>query len=167
VEVEDLAVPAGAGARVELRILRPAAAEGALPVVLYLRGDGARGGDRRVDDLPARELAAGLGAAVVVPAPGAQAAEHRGELEHAYAILCWVGREGGRRGLDGERIVLAGDAAGESLCAELARLAERRGGPPLLAQALRPAADRTPIEQLLGLPRALVTVAPAERRSSG
>ncbi|HVX33811.1 MAG TPA: esterase, partial [Solirubrobacterales bacterium] len=99
VEVEDLVVPAGGGAGAKLRIVRPAAARGQLPVVLYLGG--AR---RETDDLPARELAAGLGAAVVVPAPGLRARGEAEELERTYAILRWVGREGGRRGLDGSRI---------------------------------------------------------------
>jgi acetyl esterase/lipase len=140
--------------------LRPGSgAAGQLPVVLYL------GGARRgTDDLPARELAAGLGAAVVVPAAGARPTGEAAERERAYAILRWVGREGGRRGLDGSRIVLADDAAGEDLCAGLARVAERRGGPPLLAQALRPAADRIPTEQLLGLPQAFVATSPQKRR---
>jgi acetyl esterase len=179
VEVEDLAVPAGDGGRVELRIVRPAGSEGALPVVLYLGGVEARDGAARADDLAARELAAGFGAAVVLPSGGVaareqeaavvpaadlSAAEQEAPLKQAYAVLCWIGREGERRGLDGTRIVLAGDAAGEGLCAALARVVERRGGPPLLAQAFAPApgdADRdptagAPIEQLLGLPSALV-----------
>lgn len=207
VEVEDLAVPAGGGARVGLRIVRPMAVEGALPVVLYLHGDSWLAGAPLTDDRPARDLAAGLGAAVVLPAEGGPARRYPAALEQAYAILAWIGRDGRRRDLDGTRVALAGDATGANLCAALTLVAKGRGGPALAAQVLlHPVTDarcetdsyrqfaeghhlrgdhmrelwdsytadpeeralatvsplRAPIDQLVGLPRALVVTAEAE-----
>jgi acetyl esterase len=207
VEVEDLAVPAGEGARVGLRIVRPVAVQGALPVVLYLHGDSWLAGAGRTDDRPARDLAAGLGAAVVLPSEGGPPRGYPAALERAYAILAWIGSDGRHRGLDGTRVALVGDATGANLCAALTLVAKRRGGPALAAQVLlHPVTDarcetdsyrqfaeghllrgdqmrelwdrytaepderalatvsplRAPVDQLVGLPRALVVTAEAE-----
>jgi acetyl esterase len=50
-----------------LTIFRPAGAEGRIPVILYIHGTGWVFGNHHTHDRLARELAAGVGAAVVFP----------------------------------------------------------------------------------------------------
>lgn len=107
VEVEDVALPAGDGSRVMVRIFRPVDVDGGLPVVLYLPDP--VGPD---DGLP-RELARADRVAVLVP-------ESARDVETSRELLRWIVTEGARRGLDGNRIALMGDG----LAAELALRAQ-------------------------------------------
>jgi acetyl esterase/lipase len=124
VEVEDVALPLGERRRGLVRIFRPADSMGALPAVLYLGAQGAAG------DQLARELAAGVPAAVLVPDD-----DLAGQLTAGRELLRWIVAEGARRRLDGSRLALIGDRA----AAELALLTSDDDGPPLRTQAmLRP-----------------------------
>src|SRR5690242_2070898 len=66
-DLEDITVAGGPAGDVAVRIVRPSGARGVLPVILYIHGAGWVFGDRHTHDRLIRELAVGVGAAVVFP----------------------------------------------------------------------------------------------------
>lgn len=67
IDEEWINVHGGPTRAVRVRIIRPRGAMGSLPVVLYIHGAGWVYGDAHTHDRLARELAVGVGAAVVFP----------------------------------------------------------------------------------------------------
>jgi acetyl esterase len=137
VDVEDTSVPGGPSDEVSVRILRPKAAAGALPVIVYIHGAGWVFGNSHTHDRLIRELAAGTGAAVVFPefslSPEAQ---YPTAIEESYAVLEWVADHGAEKNLDASRIAIAGDSVGGNMSAALTLMAKQRSGPELAAQVL-------------------------------
>jgi acetyl esterase len=128
-DVEDLTV-----ADVPVRIVRPAGATGALPVILYIHGAGWVFGNHHTHDRLIRELAVGAGAAVVFPDYSrSPEARYPTAIEEIYAVLQWIA---GHDELDGSRIAVAGDSVGGNMSAALTLLAKQRSGPQLAAQVL-------------------------------
>src|SRR5215216_4853093 len=66
-DIEELEVAAGPNGAVAARIVRPAGANGALSVILYIHGAGWVFGNAHTHDRLVRELVAGTGAALVFP----------------------------------------------------------------------------------------------------
>lgn len=112
---------------VRVRIVTPPAAAGPLPVVVYTHGAGWVFGDAKTHDRLVRELAVGIGAAVVFPdydrAPEAQ---YPVALEESYAAAKWVVTDGAGHGLDATRLAVAGDSVGGNMAAALTILAKQR-----------------------------------------
>ncbi|MEU9916381.1 alpha/beta hydrolase, partial [Streptomyces sp. NPDC051001] len=67
VDEEWITVPGGPTGSVRTRIVRPAGAQGTLPVILYIHGAGWVFGNAHTHDRLVRELATGADAAVVFP----------------------------------------------------------------------------------------------------
>ncbi|MET9971680.1 alpha/beta hydrolase, partial [Streptomyces sp. NPDC006356] len=67
VDEEWITVSGGPTGSVRARIVKPAGAEGTLPVILYIHGAGWVFGNAHTHDRLVRELAVGAGAAVVFP----------------------------------------------------------------------------------------------------
>lgn len=122
---------------VRLLAYRPAAADGALPLIYRIHGGGLIVGNRFSD---APELARWAVAcdAVVTSVEYRLAPEHPypAALEDCYAGLVWAARHAERLGADPRRIVVAGGSAGGHLAAATAIAARDRRGPVLLAQLL-------------------------------
>ncbi|MCC8249140.1 alpha/beta hydrolase [Saccharothrix luteola] len=113
---------------VPVRIVRPAGATGALPVVLYIHGAGWVFGNAKTHDRLVRELAVGAGAAVVFPDYSLSPEAHYPvALEESYAVARWIVAEGAARGLDASRLAVAGDSVGGNMSAALTLLAKERG----------------------------------------
>ena len=95
VEIEDTTVPGGPSGEVSVRILRPPACTGALPVIFYIHGAGWVFGSKNTHDRLIRELCVGTGAAVVFPnyrlSPEAR---YPTAIEENYAALAWVAGPG-------------------------------------------------------------------------
>jgi acetyl esterase len=137
VDVEDTSVPGGPSDEVSVRILRPKAAAGALPVIVYIHGAGWVFGNSHTHDRLIRELAAGTGAAVVFPKFSlSPEARYPTAIEESYAVLEWVADHGAEKNLDASRIAIAGDSVGGNMSAALTLMAKQRSGPELAAQVL-------------------------------
>lgn len=137
-EVTEHRVPGPDGAAdVELVLLRPGSASGAVPCLLHLHGGGLVTGTAWDDVLPLLALAEEEGCAIasvgyrLAPEHGYPAA-----LEDAFASLTWVVEHADALGVRPDGVVLEGVSAGAGLAAALALLARDRGGPRPAGQVL-------------------------------
>jgi acetyl esterase len=122
---------------VRVRIVRPAETIGELPVVLYVHGGGWVLGNAGTHDRLVRELAAGVGAAVVfVEYDRSPEAQYPVAIEQAYATARWIMADGASVGLDPARMVVAGDSVGGNMTAALAILAKQRGDVRFVHQSM-------------------------------
>ncbi|MEV8436159.1 alpha/beta hydrolase [Actinosynnema sp. NPDC051121] len=133
-EVDEEWVTVG---EVPVRIVRPLGATGTLPVVLYVHGAGWVFGNAKTHDRLVRELAVGVGAAVVFPDYSLSPEAHYPvALEESYAVARWIVAEGASRGLDAERLAVAGDSVGGNMAIALTLLAKARGDVAFRQQVL-------------------------------
>jgi acetyl esterase/lipase len=137
IDEEWVTVPGGPTGEVKARIVKPRGATGTLPVLLYIHGAGWVFGNAHTHDRLVRELAVGIGAAVVFPEyDRAPEARYPVALEQSYTVAQWVVEEGSSKGLDASRFAIAGDSVGGNMTAAMTLLAKERGGPKLAAQVL-------------------------------
>jgi len=136
VEERWITVPADVG-DVRVRIVRPLAAAGKLPVILYMHGGGWVLGNAHTHDRLVRELAVGTGAAVVfVEYDRSPEARFPVAIEQGYATAQWVMREGAANALDPDRMAVAGDSVGGNMTAALTLMAEGRGDVRFIHQSM-------------------------------
>ncbi|MGV9623222.1 alpha/beta hydrolase [Streptomyces tendae] len=136
VDEKWITVPAEVG-DVRVRILKPAGTTGVLPVILYVHGGGWILGNAGTHDRLVRELAVGAeAAAVFVEYDRSPEAKYPVAIEQAYATAQWVTTKGADEGLDGSRMVVAGDSVGGNMSAALTHMAKRRGDVTFLHQSL-------------------------------
>jgi acetyl esterase len=136
-EVEPHTIPGGPSGEISITVVRPIGTNGSPLAVLYLHGGGWVLGDFDVYERLARDLAAGIGAAVVfVNYPPSPAARYPVAIEDAYAATKWVAERGGELGLDGRRLALVGDGVGGNMVAAVTLLAKERGRPKIRHQVL-------------------------------
>lgn len=137
VDEEWVTVEGGPTRSVRVRIVRPAGAEGVLPVVLYIHGAGWVFGNAHTHDRLVRDLAVGAGAAVVFPEYDlSPEVRYPVAIEQNFAVARWVVEEGASKGLDASRMAVAGDSVGGNMSAALTLMAKERGGVPLVLQVL-------------------------------
>jgi acetyl esterase len=137
VDEEWVTVRGGPTGQVPVRIVRPAGVSGTLPVILYVHGAGWVFGDAHTHDRLVRELAVGAGAAVVFPEyDRSPEARYPVAVEQSYAAAQWVVAHGAEKGLDGNRVAVAGDSVGGNMSAALTLLAKERGDVRFAAQVL-------------------------------
>ncbi|MFB8396263.1 alpha/beta hydrolase [Streptomyces yangpuensis] len=134
---EWVTVQGGPTGEVRARIVRPAGAEGPLPVIVYIHGAGWVFGNAHTHDRLVRELAVGARAAVVFPEYDLSP-EHRYPvaIEQNWTVARWIVTDGAAHGLDAARIAVAGDSVGGNMTAALTLMAKERGGLPLRRQVL-------------------------------
>jgi acetyl esterase/lipase len=136
VEERWITVPADVG-DVRVRIVRPPDTAEPLPPVLYMHGGGWVLGNAATHDRLVRELAVGVGAAIVfVEYDRSPEARYPVAIEQGYATARWITREGRANGLDPERLVVAGDSVGGNMTAALALMASDRGDVRFLHQSM-------------------------------
>jgi acetyl esterase len=137
-DVEDtwITVPADVG-DVRVRIVKPVGATDTLPAVLYVHGGGWILGNAGTHDRLVRELAVGANAAIVfVEYDRSPEAHYPVAIEQAYATARWIVSDGLERGLDADRLAVAGDSVGGNMAAALAILAKQRGDVTFIHQSL-------------------------------
>ncbi|WP_338673651.1 alpha/beta hydrolase [Streptomyces sp. SCSIO 30461] len=137
IDEEWVTVEGGPTDEVRTRIVRPAGAQGDLPVIVFVHGAGWVFGSAHTHDRLVRELAVGTGAAVVFPEYDLSP-EHRYPIavEQVWTVARWVVTDGTAHGLDATRIAVAGDSVGGNMSTVLTRLAKERGGLTLAHQVL-------------------------------
>ncbi|MFG2359780.1 alpha/beta hydrolase [Streptomyces sp. NPDC048521] len=136
VDEKWITVPAQVG-DVRVRIIKPVGSTGVLPVILYVHGGGWILGNAGTHDRLVRELAVGAEAALVfVEYDRSPEAKYPVAIEQAYATAQWVTTKGAEEGLDGSRMVVAGDSVGGNMTAALTHMAKRRGDVTFLHQSL-------------------------------
>ncbi|MFE6524920.1 alpha/beta hydrolase [Streptomyces sp. NPDC057794] len=137
VDEEWITVSGGPTGSVRARIVRPAGAEGTLPVVLYIHGAGWVFGNAHTHDRLVRELAVGANAAVVFPEYDlSPEARYPVAVEQNYAVAEWIVAQGAAKGLDASRLAVAGDSVGGNMAAAVTLMAKERGGVSLVQQVL-------------------------------
>ena len=137
IDEEWITVPGGPTGEVKVRIVKPAGAQGTLPVIFYIHGAGWVFGDAHTHDRLVRELAVGSDAAVVFPEyDRSPEAPYPTAIEQNYAAAQWVMNHGAEKGLDASRMAVAGDSVGGNMAIALTLMAKERGDVDLVAQAL-------------------------------
>ena len=127
VQEEWITVPASVG-DVRVRIVRPDGSAGTLPVIIYMHGGGWILGNAATHDRLVRELAVGAHAALLfVEYPNSPEAHYPVAIEQGYATAQWVTREGAGKGLDADRMAVAGESVGGNMAAALTLMAKERG----------------------------------------
>ncbi|MCL1871070.1 MAG: alpha/beta hydrolase [Promicromonosporaceae bacterium] len=130
-----------------LDVYRPEAADGALPLVVWIHGGAWVGGAKEEVSGYAKRLAA-AGHVVVAPAYSL-APEHRypTPVRQLAQALDFVQANADRFGVDTDRIVIAGDSAGAHLAAQLAALVTTPGYADRVG--IRPALDAARLRGLV------------------
>jgi acetyl esterase/lipase len=137
VDIQDITISGGPHGQIAVRLIKPAGITEGLPVILYVHGAGWVLGSPQTHDLLVRNLAAGAQAAVVFPdyrrAPEAQ---YPSQIEETYATATWIVKHGRERGLEPDRLAIAGDSVGGNMTIAVTLMAKERGGPSFAAQLL-------------------------------
>ncbi|GLQ57073.1 alpha/beta hydrolase [Devosia nitrariae] len=137
VTVKDVTLPLGPTGETRIRVLRPAGATSALPVIVYMHGGGWVLGDRETHDRLIRELAVGANAALVfVDYERSPEARYPVAVEQGYAVARHIAENADKLNVDGSRLVIAGDSVGGNMAAVIALMAKERKGPAFKAQLL-------------------------------
>lgn len=136
-QIEDTVFPVGPTGSVPVRIVRRGGVAGPLPVVVYVHEGGWVLGDRNTHDRVVREIAVGVGAAVVfVDYDRSPEAHYPVAIEQAYAAACYVVDHGADLRIDPSRIAIVGDSVGGNMAAALTLMARERRGPKISFQVL-------------------------------
>lgn len=122
--------------QIPIRIYKPSG-DFPLPAIIFFHGGWFLGGDLDTHDRPLRALTNTAGC-IMVAVDYRLAPEHPfpAAIEDGYAILQWVTSKGAEFGIDGNRLILAGDSAGGTIATVLARKAAENNGPRILLQVL-------------------------------
>jgi acetyl esterase len=137
IDEEWITVKGGPTGAVNARLVKPRGATGTLPVLLYIHGAGWVFGDAKTHDRLVRELAVGVGAAVVFPEYSRSPEAHYPvAIEQNYAVAQWIVNEGATKGLDASRFAVAGDSVGGNMTAAATLMAKERGDVHFVAQLL-------------------------------
>jgi acetyl esterase len=135
--IEDITFPVGPTGSVPVRIVRPTDTAEVLPVVVYFHGGGWILGDHDTHDRLVREIAVGVGAAVVfVDYACAPEARYPIAIEQAYAATRYVVDHSASLRIDPLRLAVAGDSVGGNMAAALTLMAKERRGPKIAFQVL-------------------------------
>ncbi|HTI94751.1 MAG TPA: alpha/beta hydrolase [Puia sp.] len=125
------------GTTVPIHIVRPEAAQGMLPVIIFYHGGVWIVGNFDNHKRLVRDLVVGTGAvAVFVDYSLLPEAKYPTQINQAYATLEWVAAHGAEINADPTRIAIAGNSVGGNMAAAIALMAKDKGGPALRMELL-------------------------------
>lgn len=136
IAISDRTIPGPAG-EIPVKIFRPEAASGTLPLLVFLHGGGWVIGSPATHQKLAAELSLGANCAVVSvhyrlapehPAPAS--------LDDSVAAIRWAVENAAELGADGSRFAVGGDSAGGNLTAAAVQQLRDEGGPQARLQLL-------------------------------
>jgi acetyl esterase len=137
IDEDWLEIDGGPTGHVWLRIVKPPGASGPLPVILYVHGAGWVFGDAHTHDRLVRDLAVGVGAAVVFPEyDRSPEVGYPVAIEQCYRAAQWIVMDGSTHGLDGTTLSVCGDSVGGNMSIAISLLAARRGHLRFVKQVL-------------------------------
>ena len=125
------------GQTVKIHIVKPAGAQGKLPVFMFFHGGGWVLGDYPTHRRMVRDLVVESGAAAVFPdyTPSPEA-HYPVAINQAYAATKWVAEHGAEIGIDGSRLAVAGNSVGGNMAAVVSLMAKDKKGPKIKLQVL-------------------------------
>lgn len=138
--VEDFDVPGPTGGpddRIPVRLYRPVAVEGALPIMVFFHAGGYVFGSIETHEsfcrLMTRETEC-----LVLSVEYRLAPEYKFPAAHedVYAATLWAFEHAAEMGADPHRLAVAGDSSGGTLALSVSQLARKRGGPNICHQML-------------------------------
>ncbi|UFS96838.1 alpha/beta hydrolase [Nocardia huaxiensis] len=131
------AIIPGPGGQLAVRVYKPAAAPGPLPVLVYFFGGGWTLGSLETCDALCRTLTNAVGC-VTVAIGYRLAPEHKfpAAVLDCAAGVRWVAANAAALGVDPNRLAVAGDSAGGNLAAATCLHARDTGGPAIATQVL-------------------------------
>jgi acetyl esterase len=136
-DIEDTTWPVGPTGTTRIRIVRPKGATGTLPLLMYFHGGGWVLGDKITHERLVRELAVGVGAAVVfVDYVNSPEAKYPTQNEQAYASMLYAVEHAKALRVDASRLAIMGDSVGGNMSAVVTLLAKERRGPKIAHQVL-------------------------------
>lgn len=125
------------GQPIKINIVKPANAEGILPVFMFFHGGGWVLGDFPTHQRMVRDLVVESGAAAVfvnyTPSPEAH---YPVAINQAYAATKWVAAHGDEIGVDSSRLAVAGNSVGGNMAAVVSLKAKNENGPKIKLQVL-------------------------------
>jgi len=138
IDVSERYVSAGGGAPdVRVLVYRPKAADGVLPVLLWMHGGGYVGGSASWEGFLINPMVSAIGCCIVsVDYRLAPETPFPGPIDDCYAVLKWLHDDASALRIDPERIAIGGISAGGGLAASLGLLARDRGEVHVKFQAL-------------------------------
>ena len=137
VDEEWIKIAGGPTGEVPVRIVRPHGMTADLPAVLYIHGAGWVFGDAHTHDRLVRELAVGVGAAVVFPEyDRSPDVRYPVAIEQNYKVAQWIQADRAEHGLDTAKVAVAGDSVGGNMAIAATVMAKERGDLKFAAQVL-------------------------------
>ncbi|WP_216897400.1 alpha/beta hydrolase [Nocardia alni] len=120
-----------------MTIFRPTGLPTPLPVIVYIHGAGWVFGNDHTHGRLARELALGVGAAVVFPNYDlSPEARYPTAINQNFEVAQWVAAQGAQHGLDATRMAVAGDSVGGNMSIALTLMAKGESAVNLAGQVL-------------------------------
>ncbi|SDZ89469.1 Acetyl esterase/lipase [Chitinophaga terrae (ex Kim and Jung 2007)] len=125
------------GQSVRIHIVKPKGVKGELPVFMFFHGGGWVLGDYPTHRRMVRDLVVESGVAAVFPdyTPSPEA-HYPVAINQAYAATKWVALHGKEIGLNGSKLVVAGNSVGGNMAAVVALMAKEKGSPAIRQQVL-------------------------------
>lgn len=125
------------GQPLTLTIVRPAGAEGVLPVFMFFHGGGWVLGDFPTHERLVRDLVSASGAVAVFPNyTRSPEARYPTAINQMYGATRWVAEHGAEIQVDGTRLAVVGNSVGGNAAGVIALMAKDKGGPAIRFQIM-------------------------------
>ena len=125
------------GEPLTLTIVRPAGAQGILPVFMFFHGGGWVLGDFPTHERLVRDLVSASGAVAVFPNyTRSPEARYPKAINQMYAATRWVAENGAEIQVDGKRLAVVGNSVGGNAAGVIPLMAKDKGGPAIRFQIM-------------------------------